>query len=186
MLDKFQNWLEKVQDDAIKWKQDEAKKRGISNWKKVIWRSPMKNEQIKEKFRNEMAALDNNGEQIYFSYPSSVAKTGEWLYDFVSRKLDKNRNFIELFLAMEIELSDPRETEHKRDFNKLLQADSLYKIFVFQLKSEKDVQDAFVKLVEAANKYHFRFDSDFLFCGWSTSENMFFFHKYKAIKPMII
>jgi hypothetical protein len=179
MIDEFKKWLEQVQEEAIATKKSSAK--DPANWKKEIWLSPKKNEDIKRKFRDEMEKLGNNGKQVYFSRPSYKAKTGEWLYDFVSRRLDDEKNLIEVFLTMEIELSNPNECEHRYDFNKLLQSDSLYKIFVFQLKSELNVKNAMTELKKAAGKYRFRSDSDFLLCGWSTSENKFFFDQFPAL-----
>jgi hypothetical protein len=179
MLDEFQKWLEQVECDAIATKMSSATDPTL--WKKEVWLSPKKNDDIKRKFRDEMEKLENEGKQVYFSRPSFKAKTGEWLYDFVSRKFDDEKNLIEVFLTMEIEMSNPNECESRYDYNKLLQADSRYKIFVFQLKSKQNVLDGLAKLKEAAGKYRFRSNSDFLLCGWSTSENKFFFEKFQAL-----
>lgn len=182
MLDVFQKWIEEVECDAV-----DAKKCSAADpaeWKKKKWLSPKKNEDIKRKFRDEMenlGKLENGGRQVYFSRPSYKAKTGEWLYDFVSRKFDDENNLKEVFVTMEIEMSNPNECENRYDFNKLLQADSSYKIFVFQLKTKQNVLDGLEKLKAAAVKYKFRSNSNFLLCGWSTAENKFFFERFQAL-----
>lgn len=182
MLDRFKEWLEEVEKSAIDDKKASAKKNGDESlWKKEIWRAPEKNQAIKNKFRDEIEKLkDKEGQQIYRSRLSYKTKAGEWLYDFISRRFDKDHNLIEVFLTMEIELSDSDECNHKYDFYKLLQADSKYKIFVFQSKTKKDVFKGFSSLKNSAQKYIFRLNSDFLFCGWSTSENKFFFDEFNA------
>ena len=146
---------------------------------------PKKNQAIKNKFRDEIEKLkDEEGQQIYRSRPSYKTKAGEWLYDFISRRFDKEHNLIEVFLTMEIDLSDSNECEHKYDFYKLLQADSKYKVFVFQSKAKGDVLYRFSILKNSAQKYIFLSNSDFLFCGWSTLDNKFYFDEFKATRAV--
>ena len=170
-----------MEDEAVEWKKATAVV--PSQWKKVVWSSPKKNAAIKKKFRDELAALgkaENDGKQVYFSRPSYVANTSEWLYDFVSYRKD-GPDLVEVFLAMEIEMSDPGECEDKHDFKKLLQSDSSYKVFVFQKKTADEVSRSFDELVRAAEKYRFRSGSEFLLCGWCQSLNQFQFRQYTAI-----
>ena len=174
----FRRWLEEVEANAIACKKDSAKDPLL--WKEEIWRAPSKKYDIKKKFRAEMEKLATSEGQKYFSSPSCNADTGEWLYDFVSHRSDKYDNLIEVFLAMEIKMSNPNECDCRYDFYKLLQADSRYKIFVFQHNSKENVLDGLAKLKNSAGKYCFRSDSDFLLCGWSTSENKFFFDEFRA------
>lgn len=81
---------------------------------------------------------------------------------------------------MEIELSDSDEYLHRHDFNKLLQADAAYKVFVFQMKMPGEIDAAMVMLTEAALKYQSRSRSDFLLCAWCTSLNTFMFQRFVA------
>jgi hypothetical protein len=182
MLMRFKKWLKEVQDDAVAFKKDTAKDPAL--WRNVVWLAPRKNEAIKKKFRDELVNLgrdENDGKQVYFSRPSCVAKTSEWLYDFISYKKKEN-DLLEVFLAMEIEMSNPLECQNKHDFKKLLQADSRYKVFVFQKKSADEVTRSFDELVRAAEMYRFRSDSDFLLCGWCQSRNEFLFREYTAVR----
>ena len=183
MLKVFRMWLEDVEANAVANKKESAKDPML--WKEEIWRAPSKDYDIKKKFRDEMEKLADSDGQKFFSKPSYETDTGDWLYDFVSRRLDKDKNLLEMYLAMEIEMSNPKECDSKYDFNKLLQADSRYKIFVFQHNSRENVLAGMTKLKDSAEKYSFRSDSDFLLCGWSTSDNKFFFDEFKARRASV-
>ena len=183
MLKVFKRWLEDVEANVITNKKNSAK--DPMHWENEIWKSPSKSADIKKKFRDEMENFDHCNGQKYVSSSLKKAGTGEWLYDFVSRRLDVEDNLIEVFLTMEIKMSNTNECDGRYDFNKLLQADSRYKIFVFQHNSRENVLAGMTKLKDSAEKYSFRSDSDFLLCGWSTSDNKFFFDEFKARRASV-
>lgn len=175
MLEKFKMWFQEIEVQAMSTQKP--------------WRAPEKNRDIKNTFRDKFEKLGADEKQVYFSRPSYKAKTGEWLYDFVARRLDDSggvKDLLEVFLVMEIELSYPREVDHRYDFNKLLQADSLYKIFVFQHENRAGVEMAAEKLKAAARKYRFRCDSDFLLCGWSKTEKQFIFDDFRVVDGVCV
>lgn len=175
MLEKFKMWFQEIEAQAMSAQEP--------------WRAQEKNRDIKKTFRDKFEKLGAGEKQVYFSRPSYKAKTGEWLYDFVARRLDDSgrvKDLLEVFLVMEIELSNPREVDHRYDFNKLLQADSLYKIFVFQQENRADVENAAEKLKAAARKYRFRCDSEFLLCGWSKTEKQFMFDDFKVVDGVCV
>ena len=175
MITKFKTWFKEVEDTAIKRKKREARNKGDeSKWKKEIWQSIQKNKDIKHKFRDEGFNLGYN------SRPSYKSKAGEWLYDFIWRKFDGEDNFLELVLAMEIELSENTFKGFRYDFNKLLQSDATYKIFVFQKKMENEIEEIFKLLVESTIKYKSKIESEYLICGWCYSKNTFLFHDFKS------
>jgi hypothetical protein len=179
MLEKFKQWLEEVEFAAIERKKKAAVSEGdLTQWKRQIWRAPAKNRDIKTKFHQEALNLKlgvRSRPTFGIEKPSR-----EWLYDFVWRRFDSENNLSEIVLVMEIEMSDLTECTSRHDFNKLLQADSTYKIFVFQMKTEEQIQSEFEQLKTKAARYRFRFDSEFLLCGWSTKENKFFFDSFEA------
>jgi hypothetical protein len=175
MIEEFKEWMIEIQDAALTKKRMQAKAKGDeSNWKSEIWKSPDKNKDIKLKFQAE------GDKRNYKSRPSSETKAREWLYDFVWRQFDDEGNLLGLKLAMEIEVSDMNEKGINYDFNKLLQADSDYKILVFQLKTEDEVCTALLNFEKAAKVYRSKFGSDFLLCGWSTSLNKFSFSSFST------
>lgn len=176
MLENFKEWFREIEEQAV----DRKKKIAMdcfndaTRWKEIIWPAPEKNFEIKKKFRDEGYELG------YKSRPSYVTKASEWLYDFVWRKFDCENNLTQVVLAMEIELSDLNEPIHRHDFNKLLQADSTYKVFVFQAKSEGECKAAMATLKASALNYRFKYESGFLLCAWCTSFNTFLFDDFIA------
>lgn len=175
MITDFKQWIHEIQCNAINIKREKAKNKGNEdNWKSEIWKSPDKNSEIKRRFRDEGVKLG------YRSKPSYVTKSGEWLYDFVWRKFDENNNLIEVVLTMEIEVSDMNIKGIMYDFNKLLQADSKYKILIFQLKTEADIELALVQFEKSAKIYNEKSKSEYLLCGWSTDLNEFLFNEFSA------
>jgi hypothetical protein len=175
MIEEFKEWMIGIQEDALARKREKAKAKGDeSKWRSEIWKSPDKNRDIKLKFQLE------GDKRHYKSRPSSETKAGEWLYDFVWRQFDEEGNLLCLKLAMEIEVSDMNERGIKYDFNKLLQADSDYKVLVFQLKTGDEVSSALSNFEKAAMAYNSKFSSDFLLCGWSTSLNKFAFSSFST------
>lgn len=87
---------------------------------------------------------------------------------------------LNIVLAMEIEVSDMEEKAIKYDFNKLLQADSQYKVLVFQLKTESEVNAALEDFTNAAKVYNSKSNSEYLLCGWCTSKNKFLFSDFRV------
>ncbi len=173
MIQKFKNWMGEIQVKAIADKHGKAQIKGDeTKWQKEIWKSPDKNKSIKNRFRDEGAKLG------YKSRPSYVTNAGEWLYDFVWREFDDSDNLINVILTMEIEVSDMNEKGIKYDFNKLLQADSMYKILVFQLKTEQEVINALENFKSAAEIYNSKSESEYLLCGWCTSKNKFLYSDF--------
>jgi hypothetical protein len=175
MIEKFREWMIEIQDEAINEKRRKAKEKGDeTKWKNEIWKSPKKNEAIKNRFRDEGFKLG------YKSRPSYVSGAGEWLYDFVWREFNDDGNLLNIVLAMEIEVSDMEEKAIKYDFNKLLQADSQYKVLVFQLKTESEVNAALENFTNAAKVYNSKSNSEYLLCGWCTSKNKFLFSDFRV------
>ena len=173
MIEKFKNWFSEIREDAIEQKKAIAREKGDERaWKKEIWKSPDKNNAIKVKFRDEGAKLG------YKSRPSYVTGAGEWLYDFIWREFDESNNLKNIILAMEIEVSDMEENRIKYDFNKILQADSKYKIMVFQLKTKTEVLVVLENFEKAAKIYNSKLESQFLLCGWCTNTNEFMFSDF--------
>lgn len=167
MIEEFKKWFREIQQEAIDEKIKKARKNGDETaWKKEIWRSPDKNKAIKARFRDEGA------KRGFKSRPSYVTGAGEWLYDFVWREFDENNDLKRIVLTMEIEISDK---SFRYDFNKLLQADSPYKIMVFQLKHEAEIQGMFASLTSAIDAYQAKVGAHYLLCGWCTSQNNFMF-----------
>ena len=168
----FQQWFLEIGENAVQEKIEKAKAKGDeTKWKNEIWSSPRKNKDIKARFRDE-------GEKLGFkSRPSYKTNAGEWLYDFVWREFDEQNNLKKVVLTMEIEVSDKY---FKYDFNKLLQADSEYKIMVFQVKSTQELEDVFSSLHSAIQAYESRVKSYYLLVGWCTSENNFSFKDFKS------
>lgn len=173
MRGEFKQWLIEIQETALAHKREQARAAGKeASWKRFIWTSTNKNKAIKDRFRDEGA------QRGYRSRPSHETKAGQWLYDFVWREFDENNNLLKVVLTMEIEVSESKISSLLYDFHKLLQADSEYKVFVFQTKTEADVQAAMIALKTAAQHYQSRSASKYLLCGWSTQLNQFSFDQF--------
>lgn len=175
MIENFKEWMIEIQDEAINEKCRKAKEKGDeTKWENEIWKSPEKNKVIKNRFRDE------GFKRGYKSRPSYVSGAGEWLYDFVWREFNDDGDLLNIVLAMEIEVSDMEEKAIKYDFNKLLQADSQYKVLVFQLKTENEVNAALENFTNAAKVYNSKSNSEYLLCGWCTSKNKFLFSDFRV------
>lgn len=173
MRGEFKQWLIEIQEAALAHKREQALAGGDeASWKRFIWTSTDKNKAIKARFRDEGALRG------YRSRPSYKTGAGEWLYDFVWREFDENNNLLKVVLTMEIEVSESKISSLLYDFHKLLQADSEYKVFVFQTKTEADVQAAMSALKTAAQHYQSKSESKYLLCGWSTQLNLFSFDEF--------
>ncbi|MGR6831315.1 hypothetical protein [Aliivibrio wodanis] len=172
-IETFKQWFLEISDEAIETKKIKARNKGDeSKWKNEIWSSPNKNRDIKARFCDEGEILG------YRSRPSYKSKAGEWLYDFIWREFDESDNLKRVVLTMEIEVSD---LYFKYDFNKLLQADSEYKIMVFQVKHEQAIEEVFASLQSAVEAYQSNVQSHYLLVGWSTSNNKFMFKDFAVL-----
>lgn len=180
MIEEFKQWLIEIQEAALAHKREQALAAGdVTKWKRFIWTSTNKNKAIKARFRDEGA------ERGYRSRPSYKTGAGEWLYDFVWREFDENNDLLKVVLTMEIEVSESKIPSLLYDFQKLLQADSEYKIFVFQTETEADVLAAMDALKAAAQHYQSKSESKFLLCGWSTQLNLFSFDEFEqGVAPL--
>jgi hypothetical protein len=180
LLIQVQEWLNELAMIA-----NENKRIAKAEEKKYIWYSTQKNKDIKAKFSLEGEKLSIDG--IRFSSRSSGDSSGgEWLYDFTLRKFDESNYLLGIHLAVEIELSDSKSSGLVYDFNKLLQADSPYKCFVFQQKNESLFNEILGYFDTRLNIYNHRSDSEFLIAGWITSRYKFVYQKYKIIGGSII
>ncbi len=89
MLDQFEQWLRKVREEAVATKMKKAKEAKIVNWKKIIWKAPDQNTEIKAKFRKMSEILEPSGQREVKC--KSSERGGEWLYDLVWRRVDQAR-----------------------------------------------------------------------------------------------
>ena len=169
MIEDFKAWFTELGDNAIQRKNAIALKTG----KRPKWSNTKKNKEIKERFSHE-------GLKISGIKPRSSAdrKAREWLYDLIWREFDSDKNFIGVKLAMEIELSDMKERGLVYDYNKLLQSDSEYKIFVFQQKSKDQTEQIFRKLASCSEIYKNKAESSTLLCCWCWDTGTFLFHDF--------
>jgi hypothetical protein len=173
MIEDFKFWFKELEMKAIAAKRCKAK--DPAKWKKEIWKAPEKNKQIKEKFTLEGKAAG------YRPSSSFDRKAREWLYDLIWREFDVDDFLISVPLTMEIELSDKKEKNIRYDFNKLLQADSKYKVFVFQQKTAESADEMLSSFEKIARKYKSRLSAKYLICCWCTSKNEFMFHDFDLV-----
>lgn len=166
-----QSWLTDLEIKA-----NESKRKAIAGGAdKFVWYSKEKNKDIKEKFAVEGKKLSSN----YLSRSSGGSAGGEWLYDFTLRELDEEKNLISIPLVAEIELSDSKSGGLIYDFNKLLQADSSVKVFIFQQKNEAEFKEIFAGIQVSLNLYKHRTNGQYLVACWITSEYRFIFKSYE-------
>ncbi len=173
MIEKYKFWFKELEIKAIAAKKRKAK--NPEEWKKETWKAPEKNKQIKEKFTLEGKLAG------YRPRSSFDRKAREWLYDLIWREFDEDGFLIGVHLTMEIELSDKKEKDIRYDYNKLLQADSEYKVFVFQQKSVKNADEMLVFFEKVARKYNYKNSAKYLICCWCTSRNEFMFHDFDLV-----
>ena len=171
MIKHFKTWFEELGKDAIKRKDAVALKTG----KRPKWTNTVKNKEIKNKFSREELGLLIKGIK-----PRSSANSKEWLYDLIWREFDSENNFLGVKLVMEIELSDMTEGGLVYDFNKLLQSDSEYKIFVFQQKTKEQSKYLFSQLAGCSGAYRHKVKSSFLLCCWCWDSGTFLFNDFKT------
>jgi len=169
MIDEFKLWFNELGVNAIERKKAIKLKTG----KSPKWKSKVKNKEIKEKFTL-------NGLNIKGIRPrsSNDRKAKEWLYDLIWREFDDNKNFIGVKLAMEIELSDMKERGLIYDFNKIIQSDAEYRVFVFQQKTKNDSELLFEKLQSCSDNYVQKVKSNFLLSCWCWETGSFIFKEF--------
>ncbi|MGZ5054904.1 MAG: hypothetical protein ACXWAT_08170 [Methylobacter sp.] len=172
MLNNIQDWLNDLQIRAV-----ENKQTAKANGQKYIWYSSVKNKDIKRKFSEEGERLSRHGIRL-LSRSSGNSSGGEWLYDFVLREFDENNHLLGIRLVAEIELSDSKAQGLVYDFNKLLQADAPYKVFIFQQKDENLYSEILKKIEAAINSYRHRLDSHFLIACWITTKYRFIYQHH--------
>ncbi len=166
MISNFKTWLDELAVIATKRKDAIELKTG----KRPNWNNKVKNKEIKEKFTNEGALL-----QGIKPRSSNDRKAREWLYDLIWREFNSDNYFTGVKLTMEIELSDMKVGGLIYDYNKLLQSDAEYKIFVFQQKTVDDSNKLFDKLELCTNNYKNKVKSTFLLSCWCWETGTFLF-----------
>ncbi len=172
MIEDFKKWFEDLGNNALKRKADITAKTG----KRPKWTNTVKNKEIKEKFTEK-------GLSIKGIHPrsSSDKKAKEWLYDLIWREFDDENNFIGVMLAMEIELSDMNKKGLIYDFNKILQSDSNYKVFVCQQKTLSETNNIIAILNNAAMKYKTKVEAELLIACWCWDSESFIFDNSKLL-----
>lgn len=171
MINEFKDWFIELGEHAIKRKNVTAFETG----KRPKWTNTVKNKEIKERFLVE-------GRRLEGIKPRSSAdrKAREWLYDLIWREFDSENNFVGVRLAMEIELSDMKESGLIYDFNKLLQSDSKYKIFVFQQQTNEQADNLFKKFRYRTELYNHKVKSHFLLSCWCWDSGTFIFNEFDS------
>jgi hypothetical protein len=171
MIEDFKAWFNELGDYAIKRKKDVTLRTG----KLPKWTNTVKNKEIKEKFSREGLLIEGVKPRS-----SANRKAREWLYDLIWREFDSENNFVGVKLAMEIELSDMKERGLVYDFNKLLQSDSDYKVFVFQQKNKEQSEYLFMQLAGRSGAYKHKVKSSILLCCWCWETGTFLFSDLKT------
>jgi hypothetical protein len=166
MIEEFKSWFNELGAAAKKRKDDIELKTG----KRPAWNNKVKNKEIKEKFTNQVSHIESIKPRS-----SSDRKAREWMYDLIWREHDSNNHFSGVKLAMEIELSEMKVGGLIYDYNKLLQSDSVYKVFVFQQKTKVDMNVIFDELELRTNSYNHRAESEFLLSCWCWETGTFIF-----------
>jgi len=173
LINNFKTWLNELAVIATKRKDAIELKTG----KRPKWNNKVKNKEIKEKFTNEGLLLKGIKPRS-----SNDRKAREWLYDLIWREFNSDDYFTGVKLAMEIELSDMKVGGLSYDYNKLLQSDAEYKVFVFQQRTVDDSEKLFNKLELCTNNYKNRVESTFFLSCWCWETGSFLF-KDLRVKP---
>lgn len=173
MIEDFKCWFNELASAAIKRKDDVELKTG----KRPKWNNKVKNKEIKKIFTDKGLLLKGIKPRS-----SNDKKAREWLYDLIWREFDSDKHFTGVKLAMEIELSDMTLGGLIYDYNKLLQSDAEYKVFVFQQKTIHDSEELFNKLELCSNNYNNRVKSKFLLSCWCWQTSTFIFTEF-TVKP---
>lgn len=172
MLKDFTAWLDDIAEVANKRKHQIELKTG----KRPKWNNRVKNKEIKERFSLE--GLKTKGIR---PRSSSDRKAREWLYDLVWREYSESGYFMAVKLAMEIELSDMKLKGLIYDYNKLLQSDAEYKIFVFQQKTVIDSKSIFEELATRTKEYSSRVSAEVLLCCWCWETATFHYKEIRTV-----
>jgi hypothetical protein len=99
----------------------------------------------------------------------------EWLYDVVWFRKDEERSLIDVPLVAESEWG--REPAIEEDFDKLLLARSMYRVMVFQARSEEAVHNLMAKMKLWITKFRSTQPGDrYLFAGWARDHWVFEVH----------
>ena len=170
MINNFKYWFEQLAENA----NERKEKTPLENGQLPKWNNTTKNKEIKHKFTQEANQLKG----ITARSSNNDEAGGEWLYDLIWREYDSN-NFTGVKLAMEIELSDMKERGLVYDFNKLLQSDAEYKVFVFQQKTINETKNLFAKFKLCVDNYNNKVESNFLLACWCWETNTFIFKDFK-------
>lgn len=179
MLKTIESWLDDLEKVANKNKKSEEGKG--SNF---IWYSANKNKDIKSKLSVEGEKLSNLSGNKLTSRSSAESAGGEWLYDFILQEHDICGNFIGVKLAAEIELSDSKISGLRYDFNKLLQSDAEFKLFVFQQKDVEKFNKIIDELSISIEMYNHKLNSNLLIACWSTDDYTFLYKRFFLEKSM--
>jgi len=175
LINNFKTWLDELAIIAIKRKNTIELRTG----KRPKWKNKIKNKEIKEKFTNEGRLIPGIKPRS-----SNDRKESEWLYDLIWREFDPDNHFIGVKLVMEIELSDMKENGLIYDYNKLLQSDAEYKIFIFQQKTVSNAEMLFNKFESCTKNYKNKIESTFFLSCWCWDTSTFLFKDFK-VKPKI-
>ncbi|EJG1894794.1 MULTISPECIES: hypothetical protein [Vibrio] len=167
MISEFMSWFDELGTSAMERKKQAQLKSGI----RPKWNNTLKNKEIKLMF-------SERGKHISGIRPRSSVdkKAKEWLYDLIWREFDSESNFIGVKLSMEIELSDMKLKGLRYDFNKLLQSDSEYKVFVFQQKTQVDADYIVYELTKSLSAYKHKSSSNYLLTCWCWETGTFLHH----------
>jgi len=171
LINDFKSWFNELGHNAITRKKSIAIKTGMS----PKWKSKVKNKEIKEKFTKEGLLIEGIKPRS-----SNDRKAREWLYDLIWREFDSENYFTGVKLAMEIELSDMKERGLIYDFNKILQSDAEYKVFVFQQKTKNSSEAILEKLKSCADRYSNKAKSSFLLSCWCWESGEFVFKDFNV------
>lgn len=171
MINEFKTWFDELGAYAMERKKNVA----LVTGKHPKWTSTFKNKEIKQKFTEK-------GREIKGIKPRSSVdrKAREWLYDLTWREFNDENQFVGVKLAMEIEMSDRKIRGLVYDFNKLLQSDAEYKVFVFQQPTMTLSVEIFDALSNAALAYRTRSSAEFLLVCWCWESGRFLYCELSA------
>ena len=171
MIDEFKIWFDELGFHAMERKKQIA----LVTGKRPKWTNSVKNKEIKQKFTEKARELS-----CIKSRSSIDRKAREWLYDLTWREFNEKNQFVGVKLAMEIELSDIKTSGLIYDFNKLLQSDAEYKVFVFQQSTIALSVEMFEMLSKAALAYRVRSPAKFLLVCWCWESGRFLYCELDA------
>lgn len=177
MINDIYYWLDELEKTA-----NENKKSENEKGKKYVWYSADKNIDIKNKLSIKGEELSKLSGNKLTSRSSAKSSGGEWLYDFTLREFDKHGGFIGVKLAVEIEFSDSKIVGLRYDFNKLLQSDAEFKLFIFQQKDEEGFNEITNALSKSIEIYKHKLNSDLIIACWSMKDYKFLYRQFALEK----